>query len=78
MPGLMREARDMQGIRKDVAPKGEPDGAPPASARVAAKEELRAVHGAGFCFERHQRPKRPGVGAGARFQRHAELAPGDR
>jgi uncharacterized membrane protein YqiK len=43
MPGLMREARDMQGIRKDVAPKGEPDGAPPGErSRVAAKEELRA------------------------------------
>ena len=31
MPGLIREARDMQGIRKDTAPKKEPDGAPPAS-----------------------------------------------
>jgi uncharacterized membrane protein YqiK len=30
MPGLIREARDMQGIRKDTAPKKE-DGAPPAS-----------------------------------------------
>ena len=32
MPGLIREARDMQGIRKDTAPKKEADGAPPASA----------------------------------------------
>jgi hypothetical protein len=31
MPGLIREARDMQGIRKDTAPKKEADGAPPAS-----------------------------------------------
>jgi hypothetical protein len=28
MPGLIREARDMQGIRKDTAPKKEADGAP--------------------------------------------------
>ena len=26
MPGLIREARDMQGIRKDAAPKKEADG----------------------------------------------------
>ena len=32
MPGLIREARDMQGIRKDTAaPKKEADGAPPPS-----------------------------------------------
>jgi uncharacterized membrane protein YqiK len=32
MPGLIREARDMQGIRKDTAPaKKEPDGPPPPS-----------------------------------------------
>ena len=28
MPGLIREARDMQGIRKDTAPKKEPDAKP--------------------------------------------------
>jgi hypothetical protein len=28
MPGLIREARDMQGIRKDTAPKKEADGKP--------------------------------------------------
>ena len=26
MPGLIREARDMQGIRKDTAPKKPPEG----------------------------------------------------
>jgi hypothetical protein len=32
MPGLIREARDMQGIRKDTAaPKKDPDAAPPSS-----------------------------------------------
>jgi hypothetical protein len=31
MPGLIREARDMQGIRKEAAPKKEADGALPPS-----------------------------------------------
>ena len=29
MPGLIREARDMQGIRKEAAPKKEAEAAPP-------------------------------------------------
>ena len=40
MPGLIREARDMQGIRKDTAPKKEPDGA-------AAAPVIAAPAGAG-------------------------------
>ena len=30
MPGLIREARDMQGIRKETSPKKDTEGAPPA------------------------------------------------
>ena len=48
MPGLIREARDMQGIRKDAAPKKEAEAAPPperrapaAAGAAAAQEELR-------------------------------------
>ena len=50
MPGLIREARDMQGIRKDAAPKKESDAKPaaPPSARgrrrrLAAQERLRTI-----------------------------------
>ena len=90
MPGLMREARDMQGIRKEAAPKKDAEPALPTSggggrawrdfrrARRSTKEELRSIHGARLRLQRRQRPKRPGLGSGVRLQRHAELAPGDR
>ena len=40
MPGLIREARDMQGIRKEAAPKKEGEAAL-ASARAAAARSSR-------------------------------------
>ena len=33
MPGLIREARDLQGIRKDTAPKKESEAKPPTAAQ---------------------------------------------
>ena len=39
MPGLIREARDMQGIRKDTAPRKEGDGAPPPSAGSSPRKK---------------------------------------
>ena len=47
MPGLIREARDMQGIRKDTAPKKDgkakpaPSPQPNAAAFAAGEEGLR-------------------------------------
>ncbi len=39
MPGLIREARDMQGIRKDTASKKEADSAPPASGSAPTRKK---------------------------------------
>jgi uncharacterized membrane protein YqiK len=39
MPGLIREARDMQGIRKEAAPKKEPDGALPPSGGASPRKK---------------------------------------
>jgi uncharacterized membrane protein YqiK len=36
LPGLIREARDMQGIRKEAQPKKDTEGAPPASGGVGS------------------------------------------
>jgi hypothetical protein len=39
MPGLIREARDMQGIRKEATPKKEAEGTPPASGGASPRKK---------------------------------------
>ena len=92
LPGLIREARDLQGIKESYRARREGGRRRRQAAREAGGRSGRGKPGGGSSggraerkpdgarlhIERHQRPQRPGVGAHPRLQRIAELASGDR